>query len=65
MFFGDCAVKLPGEHLDKAVNALSDLTKGDCLIGIISHVEKLKELISKRIVVKKDKNNTTLASVEF
>ena len=47
------------------VNALSDLTKGDCLIGIISHVEKLKELISKRIVVKKDKNNTTLASVEF
>ncbi len=65
MFIDEGFGSLDGEHLDKAVNALSDLTKGDCLIGIISHVEKLKELISKRIVVKKDKNNTTLASVEF
>ena len=48
MFIDEGFGSLDGEHLDKAVNALSDLTKGDCLIGIISHVEKLKELISKR-----------------
>lgn len=65
MFIDEGFGSLDGEHLDKAVGALSDLTKGDCLIGIISHVEKLKEIINKRIVIKKDKDNNTAALVEF
>lgn len=65
MFIDEGFGSLDGDHLDSAVSALDDLTKGDCLIGIISHVDKLKELISKRIIINKDSKGKTTAKVEI
>ena len=45
---------LDEESLQQALRALNDLTEGNRLIGIISHVAELKK-IDKQIVVTKDK----------
>ena len=42
---------LDQEKLETAYEALSMLTKGDRLVGIISHVEELKKKIDRQIVV--------------
>ena len=39
----------------RAVRALSSLTEGNRLVGIISHVGELKEKIDRQILVKKDR----------
>ena len=39
----------------EAIKALSSLAEGNRLVGIISHVNELKERIDKQIVVKKEK----------
>ena len=41
--------------LDKALDVLNQLTEGDRLVGIISHVNELKARIDKQIVVTKDR----------
>lgn len=45
---------LDGESLQHALRALSDLTEGDRLVGIISHVTELDDIIDKKIIVSKD-----------
>lgn len=45
---------LDGESLQHALRALSDLTEGDRLVGLISHVSDLDEKIDKKIIVTKD-----------
>lgn len=42
---------------DRAIEELNKLTQGNRLVGVISHIDELKESIDKQIVVKKDKNN--------
>ena len=50
---------LDTESLETAYSILSDLSKSNKLIGIISHVESLKQLIKdKTIVVTKDNNGS-------
>lgn len=44
---------LDGNTLEEAIHILNDLTAGDKLVGIISHVAELKERIDKKIIVKK------------
>ena len=44
---------LDSEALSKAYTALANLTEGNRLVGIISHVSELKERIDKQIVVQK------------
>ncbi len=39
-----------------AYRALADLTEGNKLVGIISHVEELKDRIDRQVVVKKEKS---------
>ena len=56
MFVDEGFGSLDEESLDQALRALSALTEGDRLIGIISHVAELKK-IDKQIVVTKDKHN--------
>ena len=46
--------------LARAVNMLSTLVKGNRLVGVISHVDRLKERIDKKIIVKKCINGSTL-----
>ncbi len=56
MFVDEGFGSLDEESLQQAVAALSSLTEGDRLVGIISHVAELKEKIDRQILVKKDKS---------
>ena len=54
MFVDEGFGSLDEESLQQAIRALSDLTEGNRLVGIISHVAELKEKIDRQIIVKKD-----------
>ena len=56
MFVDEGFGSLDEESLQQAIRALSGLTEGNRLVGIISHVAELKEKIEKQIVVTKDKS---------
>lgn len=55
MFVDEGFGSLDGESLQQAMKALSSLSEGNRLVGIISHVAELKEKIDKQIVVTKEK----------
>lgn len=55
MFVDEGFGSLDEESLRQAIRALTALTEGDRLVGIISHVAELKERIDKQIVVTKDR----------
>ena len=55
MFVDEGFGTLDSDTLQKAFKALSDTTEGNRLIGIISHVDLLKEKIDRQIVVKKER----------
>ena len=55
MFVDEGFGSLDEESLQQAVRALSSLTEGNRLVGIISHVGELKEKIDRQILVKKDR----------
>lgn len=55
MFVDEGFGSLDDESLNQAMNALKGLTEGNRLVGIISHVNELKERIDKQIIVSKDK----------
>ncbi|MCD8158459.1 MAG: SMC family ATPase [Clostridiales bacterium] len=54
MFVDEGFGSLDDESLNQAVKALSGLTEGNRLVGIISHVSELKTKIDKQITIKKD-----------
>ncbi len=64
MFIDEGFGSLDDKSLVKAIQTLKELSTGECLIGIISHVGRLKEMINKRITVKNE-NNITTAKVEI
>lgn len=53
MFIDEGFGSLDSETLDKAMAVLQQLTGSHRLIGIVSHIEALKERIEKKIVVEK------------
>ncbi len=53
MFIDEGFGTLDSEALQKAFKALSAITEGNRLVGIISHVDLLKEKIERQIMVKK------------
>ena len=55
MFVDEGFGSLDEESLQQAIRALSALTDGNRLVGIISHVAELKEKIDKQIIVTKDR----------
>ena len=55
MFVDEGFGSLDGESLQQAMRALSSLSEGNKLVGIISHVAELKEKIDKQIIVTKEK----------
>lgn len=54
MFIDEGFGSLDSETLNKAMKALESLSKGDKLIGIISHVDELENRIQNKIRVTKD-----------
>lgn len=56
MFVDEGFGSLDEDSLSQAMRALTDLTEGDRLVGIISHVAELKERIERQIVVTKQKS---------
>ena len=56
-------IRLDQGALGNAISLLSDLSGGNKLVGIISHVEDLKANIPKRITVTKTRTGST-AKVE-
>ena len=60
MFVDEGFGSLDEESLQQAIGALADLTEGDRLVGIISHVSELKETIDKKIIVKKSSAGSTV-----
>ena len=54
---------LDSEALSKAYTALANLTEGNRLVGIISHVSELKERIDKQIVVQKLSSGSSYAVI--
>lgn len=56
MFVDEGFGSLDEESLQQALRALSDLTEGNRLVGIISHVAELKDRIEKQLIVTKDKS---------
>lgn len=55
---------LDEDSLNSAMETLSTLTEGDRLVGIISHVQELKEKIGSKIIVSKDKAKGSTVVVE-
>ena len=54
---------LDGTTLDTALSVLQQLTEGNCLVGIISHVGRLEESIPQQIRVKNGEKGSSLEIV--
>lgn len=63
MFVDEGFGSLDEESLQQAIKALADLSEGNRLVGIISHVAELKEKIDKQIVVTKEKSGGSKVSI--
>lgn len=58
MFVDEGFGSLSEESLDSAVNCLTELNEGGRVVGIISHVQELKDRIDAQLVVEKGKNGS-------
>lgn len=65
MFVDEGFGSLDEESLQQAMRALTGLTEGNRLVGIISHVEELKGKIDKQIVVTKEKSGGSKVEVRM
>ena len=63
MFVDEGFGSLDGNSLNLAIATLQDLAEGKRLVGIISHVEELKNKIDKQIVVEKQKVGGSSAKI--
>lgn len=63
MFVDEGFGSLDEDALDQAMRALQNLTEGNRLVGIISHVSELKERIDRQIVVTKHPSGGSTAVV--
>lgn len=63
MFVDEGFGTLDDESLKNAINALASLSEGNRLVGIISHVNELKEKIDKQIVIKKERSGGSRADI--
>ena len=64
MFIDEGFGSLDSESLEQAMGILQTLTNGNRLVGIISHVNELKERIDNKIFVKKEKNGSKITMVQ-
>jgi len=62
MFIDEGFGSLDEEALNQAMKALSSLTEGNRLVGIISHVTELKDRVERKIVVTKNRGKNGIGS---
>ena len=62
MFVDEGFGSLDEESLAQAIRALTGLTEGKRLVGIISHVGELKDRIDKKIVITKNRSGERVGS---
>ncbi|WKY45299.1 SMC family ATPase [Eubacteriaceae bacterium ES2] len=60
MFIDEGFGTLDSESLETAMDILAELTEGDRLVGIISHLEELKNRIDKKIIISKDPQGSSV-----
>ncbi len=60
LFIDEGFGSLDSESLDQAVNVLRSLAGGNRLVGIVSHVEELKERLERRIIIEKSNTGSTI-----
>lgn len=65
MFVDEGFGSLDSETLQKAFKALSGISEGNKLVGIISHVDLLKEKIDKQIIVKKTRDEGSRVTIRL
>jgi exonuclease SbcC len=63
MFVDEGFGSLDEESLQQALKVLAELSEGNRLVGIISHVTELKKKIDKQVVVSKDKLGCSSAKI--
>jgi len=63
MFVDEGFGSLDEESLQQAIRALTELTRGNRLVGIISHVAELKTKIDRQILVTKEKSGGSRAEI--
>ncbi len=63
MFIDEGFGSLDSESLNQAMQALADLSEGNRLVGIISHVAELKERIDRQIVIRKMPSGGSCAEI--
>lgn len=63
MFVDEGFGSLDGEALDRALSALTSLSQGNRLVGIISHVDALSDRIDNKIVITKDRTSGSHAQI--
>ncbi len=63
MFVDEGFGSLDSDSLSHAIEALSHLSDGTRLVGIISHVNELKERIERQIVVTKEKSGASKVNI--
>lgn len=63
MFVDEGFGSLDGEALDRALSALTSLSQGNRLVGIISHVDALRDRIDNKIVITKDRTTVSNAQI--
>lgn len=65
MFVDEGFGSLDNEALEQSISILTTLTSGNRLVGIISHVNELKERIDKQIIVKKDIKGSYIEKIVY
>ena len=63
MFVDEGFGSLDSESLSQAIRALSGLSEGNRLVGIISHVPELSERIEKQLIVTKDRDGASRVKI--
>lgn len=62
MFVDEGFGSLDEEALNQAMKSLNDLSEGQRIVGIISHVAELKERIEKKVIVTKKRDHQQIGS---